>query len=120
MLENVINQKRGMPMFEKLDYDQMVYVYRGLKALIESGIGYGFANSDLGHLAYRAGADGQDSSNVGDSPERNTLFKMLNELSNSLKKQGIENHHFNWWYDFSDWQSFCRFAIIINSKRGGI
>jgi len=107
-------------MFEHFSYDDMLYIYRGLKALIESGCGYGFHNADMGHPAYVAGADGQDSSNFGDSPESNRLFQMLSELSTRLKNEGIENHQFVWWYDFTEWQKFCEFALNIHRERGGL
>ncbi len=96
-------------MFERFDYDSLLYIYRGLKAFIESGCGHGFINEDMGHPVYEAGAAGKEG--LGDSPEENLLFRMLSELSTRLKEEGIESHYYTWWHDFSDWKMFCQFAV---------
>jgi hypothetical protein len=101
------------------DYSQKEYIYRGLKSLIESGNGAGFHNTDLGHPVYILGAKGiiDPSWEYADSPEKNIMFKMLSTLSKELKQFGIEEYRYMWWYDFSEWKDFCKFALDIYSKR---
>jgi hypothetical protein len=106
------------------EYFEKEYTYRGLKSWIESGSGAGFHNADLGHPVYRTGAS--DTSlemlkdwEYADSPEKNLLFEMLSRLSKELKQAGIEDMHFIWWYDFSEWKSFCRFATDVYDRKRG-
>lgn len=104
------------------EYFEKEYIYRGLKSLIESGSGAGFHNADLGHPVYRIGASGAplEMLKYADSPEKNLLFKMLSRLSKELKQSGIEGFHFIWWYDFSEWRDFCKFAIdVYDRKKAG-
>jgi len=98
-----------------------IYVYRGLKSLIESGSGDGFHNADLGHPVYVLGAKGiiNPRWEYADSPEKNSLFKTLSTLSKELKQFGIEKYGYTWWYDFSEWKDFCKFALDIYNKRQG-
>jgi len=100
------------------------YIYRGLKNLIESGEGAGFHNSDLGHPVYRMGASDASPEMLkyweyADSPEKNLLSKMLSQLSWELKQSGIEEFPFIWWYDFSEWRAFCKFAIDVYDRKKG-
>ena len=106
------------------EYFDREYTYRGLKSLIESGSGAGFHNADLGHPVYLLGAsDFPEESLTGweyaDSPKRNLLFKMLSRLSKELKQSGIEEYHYIWWYDFSEWRDFCKFVVDVYDKRRG-
>lgn len=100
------------------DYSKKEYIFRGLKSLIEGGEGVGFHNADMGHPVYVAGAHGMIDSGweYADSPEKNLLFKMLSKLSKELKQFGIEDFGFIWWYDFSEWKDFCKFAVNIYNK----
>jgi len=103
-------------------YVESVYAYQGLKALIESGNGAGFHNADLGHPVYRMGASDTSPEMLeeweyADSPEKSVLYKMLSQLSKELKKAGIEELRYVWWYDFSEWKDFCRFAIDVYDKK---
>jgi hypothetical protein len=101
-------------MFEKLSVTKAELIYLGLKSLIETKSGHGLHNADGGHPVYLAGSRGEirKENEYADSPDKSALFKMLSELSNKLKKEGgIESHHFIWWYDFSDWQAFCKFVV---------
>ena len=93
-------------------------MYQGLKSLIESGNGAGFHNADLGHPVYLAGAadEFQEMWEYADSPNKNRLFKMVSKLSKELKEMGIEDFRFIWWYDFSEWQDFCRFSVEVYNK----
>jgi hypothetical protein len=100
------------------------YIYLGLKSLIESGSGAGFHNADLGHPVYRIGASDAPMERLkdweyADSPEKSLLFKMLSRLSKELKQSGIEEMHFIWWYDFSEWRDFCKFVIDVYDKKRG-
>jgi len=53
-----------------------IYIYKGLKSIIEIGDGTGFHNKDLGHPVYVIGATGEDTKawEYADSPEKNRLF----------------------------------------------
>jgi len=106
-------------MFKNLSVGQQQLLYLGLKSLIESKSGHGFHNADLGHPVYHDGASGKLSKEMeyADSPERNALFIMLSELTNHLKEQGIADLSYVWWYDFSEWQSFCQFAIEVHQRK---
>lgn len=121
-----LSNRQPLPQKEvKIDFTDIFekqYIYQGLKSLIESGDGTGFHNADLGHPAYRFGASDESkemlkSSDWGDSPEKNLLFKMLSRLSKELKQLGIEDLRFIWWYDFSEWKDFCKFAIDVYDRK---
>ncbi len=106
------------------EYFVKEYTYRGIKSLIESGSGAGFHNADLGHPVYRIGASDSPVEMLkdweyADSPEKNLLFKMLSRLSKELKQSGIEEFRFIWWYDFSEWRGFCKFAIDVYDRKKG-
>ncbi len=93
-------------------------VYQGLKSLIESGSGVGFHNKDLGHPAYVLGAQGKvDPVLGGDGPDQNVLFKLLSTVTKELKESGIEQQRYVWWYDFSTWQNFCKFAVDVYKRK---
>jgi len=101
-------------------YLEKEYIYRGLKSLVENGGGVGFCNADMGHPVYRAGASDTSPETLkaleyADSPKKNLLFKMLSRLSKELKKSSVEKC--TWWYDFSEWRDFCKFAIEIYEKK---
>jgi hypothetical protein len=49
--------------------------------------------------------------------KKNTLFKELSKLSKELKQLGIEECRYEWWYDFSEWEKFCKFAIDVYSQK---
>ncbi len=92
--------------------------------MIENGDGAGFHNADLGHPVYRVGASYNSEEMLtvlesADSPKKNLLFKMLSKLSEELKQSGIEDMRFIWWYDFSEWRDFCKFAIGVYDKKRG-
>ena len=106
----------------KKEYFEKEYTYLGLKSLIESGNGSGFHNADLGHPVYILGASDAPVEMLkyweyADSPDKNLLFKMLSRLSKELKKAYIEEFRFTWWYDFSEWKNFCKFALDIYNKK---
>jgi len=98
-------------MFENLDEFQKYYIYHGLKLLVEKGDGMGFHNSDRRHPAYAIPASGKTDSKTdwGDGPERNQLFQMLKSLSDDLR--GTVYAQETKWFDFKDWQTFCKFAV---------
>lgn len=101
-------------------YFEKEYYYLGLKSLIELGSGAGFHNADMGHPVYLLGATGNsdESWEYADSPKKNLLFKMLSKLSKELKELEIEKLRYIWWYDFSEWKDFCKFAVnIYNQKK---
>ena len=107
-------------MFKNFTTNRQELLYLGLKSLIESKTGKGFHNNDLGHPVYSNGAKGKifKETEYADSPDKNSLFKMLSELTKELKSRGIVDLGYIWWYDFSDWQKFCQFAIdVYEGKR---
>ncbi len=123
-----IGDRRLLPQKEvKTDFADIFekeYIYQGLKSLIENGDGTGFHNADLGHPVYRLGASDASFETLkslenADSPEKNLLFKMLSKLSKELKQSGIEDMRFMWWYDFSEWRDFCKFALDVYDRRKG-
>jgi hypothetical protein len=103
-------------MFDQLTFSQQQLLYLGLKALIESKAGYGFLKGDMGHPVYQDGSQGKDPEKTGypDSSHKNALFIMLSELTEELKESGIEDMGYKWWYDFSTWENFCKFAIAVS------
>ncbi len=103
-------------MFSHLTFSQQQFLYLGLKALIESKAGYGFLKGNLGHPVYQEGSLGKDpeKTDYPDSPIKNSLFMMLSELTQELKECGIEDMGFKWWYDFSTWEQFCKFAVAVS------
>ena len=44
---------------------------------------------------------------------------MLSTLSKELKESGIEGLGMIWWYDFSEWKDFCKFALDVYEKTKG-
>jgi len=125
-LIDVIKREETQKVSEKnTAYFEKELTYQGLKSLIESGSGAGFHNADLGHPVYRLGASAASIEIVkdweyADSPDKNLLYKMLSRLSKELKKSGIEDLHFIWWYDFSEWRDFCKFAIDTYDRKKGL
>ena len=65
---------------------------------------------------YLAGQKGTPEIDFGDSPDKSQLFQMLFALSQKLKENGVESHRYEWWYDFNDWQSFCKFVVTAYKK----
>lgn len=123
-----LGDRRPLPQKEvKTDFADIFekeYIYQGLKCLIENDDGTGFHNADLGHPVYRLGASDASfemlkSLENADSSEKNLLFKMLSKLSKELKQSGIEDMRFIWWYDFSEWRDFCKFALDVYDRRKG-
>jgi hypothetical protein len=100
-------------------FSEKRYLYQGLKSLIESGTGTGFHNADLGHPVYVSGTTGElhEMWGYADSPQKNLLFKMISKLSKELKELGIEEDKYIWWYDFSEWKDFCKFAVDVYNKK---
>jgi hypothetical protein len=99
-------------------YYELVLTYRGLKSIIENGSGFGFHNADLGHPVYKIGATGASKEftlfwEYADTPQKNKLFQMLSKLSKELKSQSQDISSYVWWYDFSDWKSFCKYVVQI-------
>ena len=78
-------------------------VYRYIIDGIRFNSGYGFHNSDQGHIAYRSGAL-TDKGGEGDSPEDNDVYQILflicrhDQVPSDLPR--IES-----------WKSFCELAL---------
>ena len=96
-------------MFDKLTTEERQIVFKALKTLIESPNGKSeFYNRDRLH-PYAS----QKGYSYFEKPEQATpknmpLFKMLSELSVSLK--AANDFDYEWWFDFTDWNSFCTFC----------
>ena len=105
-------------MFEKFDLGQKQFIFQALKMMIESNSGIGFHNKDQGHPFYAVGSTGEDyPANDADGPNKNTLYKMLSELSRDFK--AANETGYVWWYDFSEWRNFCKFAYDAYSRKRG-
>ncbi|NQU04764.1 MAG: hypothetical protein HQ568_01625 [Calditrichaeota bacterium] len=108
-----------MKMFENFNSQQKRYMYLGLKSLIEPGENYGRGIHDGGHPVYRAGAHGDKTEdNPADSPDKNELYKMLEELSTYFKGTDITGDKY--WVDLSDWQMFCKYVLYNYYRNKGI
>ena len=58
--------------------DEKYLIFRALVRMIKTSSGEGFLNHDQGHPAYTLGAQGEVNPVAGgDSPKKNTLFKLL-------------------------------------------
>ena len=95
-------------MFEKIPMAEKELIYLGLKKLISINSGQGFHKEDQGHPFYAFGSRGKMPDDEKDFPEKHIIFKMLKELSDDFKQNGNTGHQ--WWYDFSTWENFCKFA----------
>ena len=121
LIDVIKREESPAPNEHEKSFFEKQYIYQGLKSLIESGAGTGFHNADLGHPVYVVGAKELDDSAwvYADSAKKNTLFKMLSTLSKELKESGIEGLGMIWWYDFSEWKDFCKFALDVYEKTKG-
>ncbi len=96
--------------FAGFDFFEKQLLYRGLLSLVQSNSGFGFCNNDQGHPAYAIGRDGKfDYDQWGDSPDRNTLFKLMHTLSVELSEAEIDSSSEIGDYVFS-WADFCILA----------
>lgn len=75
-------------------------IFRAIVEMIASNSGVGVLNCDQGHPAYLLGEDGK--AGMGDGPERNLLFKLLQEFSTDCHLQI---------HDLSTWDRFCRLVV---------
>lgn len=92
--------------------DQKWLIFKALADSIAANSGRGFHNADQGHPAYRAGAAGDNSKvlnseMLGDSPEQNELFVLLESFHPDFHARGP---------DLSTWQKFCSFATDAHDK----
>jgi len=83
-------------------------IYKAMIHAIKTNSGIGFHNCDQGHPAYVLGADGGDSSTMGDSPEKNLLYQMVKDLS--------WEHGEDAGQVINDWQDFCKLAVESYKK----
>ena len=90
--------------------DEKYLIFRALVRMIKTNSGDGFLNSDQGHPAYLLGAQGKVNPVAGgDSPEQNTLFKLLASFDQTY--HGVVPNP-----DLSTWQKFCAFAIDAHNR----
>lgn len=107
--------------FIKFDYSESRMLYQGLYSLVKSNSGIGFCNCDQGHPAYAVGRNGKvDYAMFGDSPEHNTLFKMMHSLSSILSEIELDGKSEIPEYVYT-WSNFCDIAYgsyLVNKNRG--
>lgn len=95
---------------EQFSFSEKQLLYRGLLCLVTSNSGYGFCNNDQGHPAYAIGRSGTyDYRQWGDSPDHNSLFKMMHALSVELSVAEIDSSSEIADYVFC-WSDFCNLA----------
>ena len=104
-------------MFQNISMEEKELIYMGLKKLISTNTGQGFRNGDQGHPVYVLGCGGKLPDDDRDLPAKHLLFKMLRELSDDFKSKGHTGDV--WWYDFSSWGNFCKFALESFKKCEG-
>jgi len=103
-------QQNKRSRFEDFSFSEKQLLYRGLLALVNANSGYGFINHDQGHPAYVAGRSGDvDADQWGDSPERNTLFRLMHTLSMDLSAAELDRTAEIADYVFC-WADFCTLA----------
>ncbi len=79
-------------------------LYAALLSHVKFGDGYGLINKDRGNSAYLFGVSGDVSdAELGDSPERNTLYKSMKALSRTAFEYG----EFAPEDMVADWKKFC-------------
>ena len=97
--------------------DEKYLIFSALIRMIKTSSGEGFLNDDQGHPAYTLGAQGTvDPVAGGDSPEENTLFKLLASFDQTY--HGVVPNP-----DLSTWQKFCAFAVDAHNREhnpGGV
>lgn len=97
-------------MFEKFEFREKAIIYQGLLCLVQSNSGIGFCNRDQGHPAYAYGKEGKyDYAMFGDSPDHNSMFKMMNELTVALCEADADARSEIRKFVYS-WSDFCQLA----------
>ena len=105
--------------YSSLSFPERQMIYLGLVALVKGNSGIGFCNTDQGHPAYAIGRSGTfDYGQWGDSPEHNTLFKMMHTLSVSLSEADLDSSSEVGDYIFC-WADFCSMAYAAYEKSKG-
>lgn len=103
-------------MFESFDPVSRYLIYRSLLNSVRSDSGLGFQNDEQGHLAYRGGAMGVvPDATIGDHPDQNRLYKMMRELSDTLK----DNPDLRRSDLVLSWQDFCKMAVESHDAPAG-
>jgi hypothetical protein len=111
-----MKQENAKNPFPSFDFEEKQLLYQGLVCLVRNNTGYGFVNNDQRHPAYEIGRKGDyDYENWGDSPEDNSLFKMMHTLSVSLSKAEIDESSEIQDYIFC-WADFCSMAYEAYEK----
>lgn len=112
-LARVIERQRGAPLPRSgnpIEGRLDSVCFRALVEMIESNSGVGFVNADQGHPAYAMGRRGEiDAVTGGDSPEVNSLFKLLRRFAPEHHEQ-IQ--------DLRTWPKFCSFAFAASQRSG--
>jgi hypothetical protein len=103
-------------MFESFNINKKHLIYRALLHAVRSNTGRGFLNRDQGHLAYISGTTPRDTpmdyTTAGDHPDHNELYKMMRELSDSLK----DDPEFKKSDLILSWHDFCTIAVNAHQE----
>jgi len=84
-------------------------LYEKLIVSIRSGTGEGYVNGDMGHPAYRMGAEGkEESADWGDDEDRSALCQLLMVLTEEMQNEGLSVHT-----PIRSWRDFCTFTINV-------
>ena len=102
-------------MFKEFTFSAKYVLLRALLDQVRRNTGLGFHNNDQGHPAYTIGKSGKwDYNAFGDSPEHNSLYQMLKDLSEELK----DCRDFRHCDLVFSWADFCRLATDAYAKKG--
>ena len=106
-----------MNKFEKFDYVERYYLHSALLIMVRENSGNGFHNSDQGHPDYLRGRceDIELTDNAYDNPNRNNLYKLMRELSESLK----DSTEFGREDLILKWSDFCKMATDAYNRAKG-
>ena len=93
-------------MIDSLEHSERSLVLRALIHSVRTNTGDGFRNHDQCHPAY-AVSDG--SVQFGDSPQLNSLYKLMLELS-----QWVQEHPTDFQREdlILSWDDFCKMAVL--------
>ena len=98
-------------MIDKPTDKEKFLIWEVLLHAIRSNSGIGFShNADQGHPVYVNGMNERPASFAVDTPETNTMFKLLASFDSVFH----EEHQ-----DLRTWEQFCRFAVESHYRAKG-
>jgi hypothetical protein len=87
-------------------------LYHALLHAIRTDFRMGFHNTDTGHPTYHVGVDGV--SDYADGPEKNSLYKVMHEISMSETEWGDSSLTIH--EPVLCWADFCRIVCDAHEK----